>query len=349
MPFARPSPQQIRDRLAAEVEAALPGADARRRRSVEEVLVRAVAVASHELHGHLAWAARQILPDSAEAELLDRHGAIWGIPRRPAASAIGPVTVTGTAGAVLPAGAEMRRADDARFTLNADVTIGGGGTAAGQVTAVLAGAAGNSAAATVLTLLSPVAGIQPAVTVAAGGLAAGADLEPDAALRARILARIQNPPAGGAAADYDLWARTVPGVDRVWVYPRLFGLGTVGVAFLGPNAAIPAAPLVAQVQAAIDALRPVTAEVTVFAPVAAPVNLQLQISPDTAATRSAVLAAVAAFFAAEAEPGGTLRVSRLRAAISAAAGETWHGLAAPAADVVLAPGQVATLGTVTWL
>ena len=315
MPFNRPSPQQIRDRMAAEIEAALPGADARRRRSVEEVLVRAMAVASHELHGHIAWAARQLHVTTAEGMLLDGlHGAVWGIPRLPAAAATGAVTVTGSPGAILPAGAEMRRPDDAR-----------------------------------ITLLAPVAGVQPALTVAAGGLAAGADVETDAALRARILARIQQPPAGGAAADYGLWARTVPGVDRVWVYPRQFGLGTVGVAFLGPNAAIPAAPLVAQVQAAIDVLRPVTAEVTVFAPVAAPVAVQVQIAPDTAATRAAVQAAIAGFFVAEAEPGGTLRVSRLRAAISAAAGETWHALAAPSADIVLPAGQVATLGTVTWL
>ena len=274
---------------------------------------------------------------------------VWGIPRLPAAAATGAVTVTGSPGAILPAGAEMRRPDDARFTLAADVAIGSGGTGTGQVAAVLAGAAGNTPAGTTMTLLAPVAGVQPALTVAAGGLAAGADVETDAALRARILARIQQPPAGGAAADYGLWARTVPGVDRVWVYPRQFGLGTVGVAFLGPNAAIPAAPLVAQVQAAIDVLRPVTAEVTVFAPVAAPVAVQVQIAPDTAATRAAVQAAIAGFFVAEAEPGGTLRVSRLRAAISAAAGETWHALAAPSADIVLPAGQVATLGTVTWL
>jgi uncharacterized phage protein gp47/JayE len=350
MPFNRPSPQQIRDRLAAEIEAALPGADARRRRSVEEVLVRAMAVASHELHGHIAWAARQLHVTTAEGGLLESlHGAVWGIPRLPAATATGAVTVAGTPGARLSAGAEMRRPDDARFTLNADVVLGVGGTGTGQVTAVLAGAAGNTQAGTTLTLLAPAAGIQPAVTVATGGLAAGADLETDAALRARILARIQQPPAGGAAADYALWARRVAGVDRVWVYPRQFGLGTVGVTFLGPGAAIPAAPLVAQVQAEIDALRPVTAEVTVFAPLPVPVPVQLQISPDSTATRAAVQAAIAGFFVAEAEPGGTLRVSRLRAAISAAAGEVWHALAAPSADVVLPAGQVATLGTVTWL
>ncbi|MBX9596004.1 MAG: baseplate J/gp47 family protein, partial [Roseomonas sp.] len=239
--------------------------------------------------------------------------------------------------------------DDVRYTLDADVTIGAGGTASGTVTAVEAGATGNAVAATALTLIAPAAGIQPAATVAAGGLGAGADEEKDPSLRARLLDRMRTMPAGGAAVDYRSWALTVAGVDRVWVYPRYLGAGTVGVAFLGPNAAIPAAPLVAAVQAAIDALRPVTADVTVFAPTAVPVNVSLTLALDTAATRAAVQAALAAFFIAEAEPGATLRLSRLSAAISAAAGESWHSLTAPAADVVLTAGQVATLGTVSFL
>ena len=348
MPFGRPSPQQIRDRMAAEVDAALPGADARRRRSAEEILVRAIAIASHELHGHLAWAARQILPDTADADQLDRHAAIWGITRRAGAASRGSLTIAGTDGAVLAAGAEFRRADDARYTLDTTVTIGAGGTALGQLTALVPGAAGDAPAATQMSLIAPAAGIQPLATVAAPGLTGGAEPEADSVLRARILARIQAPPAGGATTDYIAWAQAVPGVDRVWVYPGWLGAGTVGVTLLGPGAAIPSVGLVAQVQAAIDALRPVTAAVTVFAPVPVAVPVTIQIAPDTAATRAAVLAALQGAFAAEAEPGGTLRLSRVSAAVSLAAGEVWHRITAPAADVARAPGQVSTLGVVTW-
>lgn len=349
MPFARPTPQAIRDRLAAEVAAALPGSDPRLRRSVEEILVRVVAVASHELHGHLAWAARQILPDSAEAELLDRHAGIWGISRRAAAAARGPVTITGTIGAVLPAGAEMRRADDASFTLDADVTIGSGGSAAGAVTAAIAGAAGNTAAASTLTLVAPAPGIAAAVTVAAGGIAAGADIEADAALRARVLARIQAPPAGGNAPDYVAWAQAVPGVGRVFVHPLQYGAGTVAVLLLTAAGGIPATPLLDAVAAAIEAERPVTAQVTVLAPTALTVDLSIEIEPDTVAARAAVLAATGAFFAAEASPGQPLRLSRLSGAISAAAGEVWHRITIPVGDVVPSWGQLPVLGTVTWL
>ena len=349
MPFSRPSPLEIRDRMAAEIAVALPGADARLRRSMEEVLVRAIAIASHELHGHLEWAALQILPDTAEDEVLARHAAIWGLTRIAATAATGSVTFSGTAGAVVPANTELRRGDDARFLLAADVTIGGGGTGSGTVTARVAGAAGNSVAGVALQLVAPVAGIQPSAVVAAGGLAAGADAETAAALRARLLQRIQTPPAGGAAADYVVWARAVAGVERVWVYPNWAGAGTVGVTFTTAGGAIPAAPLVAAVQAALNLRRPVTASVLVFAPATQAVALTIDLAVDTAAIRAAVLAELADFFVREAEPGGVIRVSRISAAISAALGEVAHLLIAPTADITLPAGTIATLGTVTWV
>lgn len=345
MPFQRPTPTELRTRIAAEVQAALPGADARQRRSVEEVLVRMIAVASHELHGHLAWAARQILVDSADAEQLDRHAAIWGITRLPAAAAQGYVEFGGGMLSVVPDGTQLIRADGARFVLLGDASIGLPG---GIIRALAPGAAGNTGVGVELTLATPVGGVDPTASVAAGGLAAGADAETDASLRARVLARIQAPPAGGTREDYVAWARGVPGVGRVWVLPLWLGAGTVGVTFLDAAGAVPAGPLVAQVQAAVDLLRPVTAAVTVFAPAVLAVPISLQISPDNAATRTAILAELDAFFVREAEPGGTLRVSRLSAAISTAAGETWHRLLAPTADVVCAAGQIAVRGTVTW-
>ena len=349
MPFARPSPKDIRDRMAAEVAVALDGADARLRRSVEEVMVRAVAIASHELHGHLEWAARQILPDTAEAEILARHAGVWGVERVAATAAIGDVTFSGTAGAVLPAGTELRRGDDARYELVADATIGGGGTVTAAVAALVAGVAGNAAAGTTLSLLSPVAGVNPGAVVAAGDLAAGANAESDDGLRARLLRRIQSPPRGGARADYDAWALAVAGVEQVWVFPLYLGAGTVGLTFVTTGGAVPASPLVAAVQAEIDLLRPVTAAVTVFAPATQALPLTIELSVDTVAIRTAVLAEVADFLRREGAPGGTVRLSRLSAAISAAVGEVSHILSVPAADVVLPAGTIPVLGTVTWL
>lgn len=346
MPFARPTPAELRDRFAAEIEAGLPGADARLRRSVEEIMVRVLAIAAHEMHGHLAWAALQILVDTAEAEQLDRHGAVWGVPRRPAAPARGPVSLAGTAGATIPAGTEFRRTDDARYLLDEDVTLAAGPTT-GALTAARGGAAGNAAAGQILAPVAPVPGLVTAV-IGAGGLAAGADTEADAELRGRIIARIQSPPSGGTEADWLAWARAVPGVSRAYARPGQAGLGTVSVLVMGPGGELPAPPLLAEVQAALDAQRPVTAQAFALAPVPVVVDVDLRVAPNTLAVRAAVLDAVSAWFRTEAVPGDTLRLSRLSEAISAAAGEAWHRIEAPAADVAMNPNEIPVIGAVTF-
>lgn len=346
MPFSRPTPFELRERLAAEIQAALPGADARARRSVEEVMVRITAIASNDLHGHLAWAAEQLLPDTAETELLDRHGAIWGIGRRPAAPARGPLFLAGTSGTLIPAGTEFRRGDDARYTLDAAVGLVGG-QGSGQVTATVGGRSGNATPAQTLTPIAPIIGLTSAA-IAAPGLTGGLDIEDDAALRARIIARIQTPPSGGTREDYLAWALAVPGVERAFVFAPHVGLGTVGVAILGPGGALPSPGLVAAVQAALDARRPVTALVNAFAPPTLAVPVTLSIAPDTAEMRAAVTAALATYFATEAAPGETLRRSRLSEVISGVAGETWHGITAPAADPVPGATQLPILGVVTF-
>lgn len=348
MPFNRPTPADILQRLEVELNAAFPGADAKLRNSVEAVLARMVAMAAHEMFGFLDWLADQILPDTAESEFLGRHGSLWNILRKAAGAAEGTIVFTGTNGNVIPAGSILRRADDIEYSLDADVTIAGG-TGTGAVTCLTAGATGNAAPGVKLNLISPVAGItsQTTVTLISGGV----DVETDAELRIRIIARIQQPPQGGAAYDYEAWALEVPGVTRAWTYPMQYGLGTVGVTFVMDNKVgtiIPSGDEVDDVQEHIDTVRPVTADVTVFAPTAVPVNFTINISPNTLAVKTAIQAEIADFFRREAFPGCELFLSRLNEAISTAAGEFDHVLVAPAANVENDFGEIPTIGTYTW-
>lgn len=349
MPFARPTLQELIDRVDAEIESRL-GVGPLRPRSVLAVLARVLAGSSHLLHGHLDWIADQVFPDTAELEQLERWAAIWGIQRKAATFAQGDVDFTGTNGTDIPAGTLLQRADGRQYTTDSLATIAGG-TATAAVTAVLPGAAGNAAAATPLTLASPIAGVSSSAAVAAGGLAGGADQESDADLRARLLLRIQEPPQGGAAIDYARWALEVPDVDRVWVFPLQSGVGYVDLTFSVTAAAggpIPAAPKVAEVQAYVDERRPVTAVAQVFAPALVALDPEISITPDTAAVRAAVQASLEDLLRREAVPGGTLLLSHIHEAISTAAGETDHVLVSPAADVVYAPGELGELGTITW-
>ena len=350
MPFSRPDIQTLIDRIASDIETRLPGADARLRRSVLAALARAQAGAAHGLHGHLDWLARQLMPDTAETEHLERWASIWGVARKPATPAAGTVTFSGADGSTIPAGTTLARADGAEYTTDAAASIAGG-VASVAVTASLPGVAGNAAAGTKLSLSAPVAGVQGQATVDAPGLAGGADTETDAALRGRLLDRIRSAPHGGNANDYVQWALEVPGVTRAWVYPAELGLGTVTVRFVAdddPAGPIPSQTLVDAVAAHIDALRPVTAAVSVVAPTPAPLDLTIRLTPNNPAVQAAVRAEIDDMLRREAVPGGAILLSHINEAISIAAGETDHALVSPTADVTHATGELAVLGTITW-
>lgn len=350
MPFARPTLAELIERAIGDVETRLPGTDARLRRSNLNVLARVHAGAVHGLYGNLDFIARQVFPDSAEAEFLERWSGVWGVSRKAAAAAKGNVTFTGSDGIVVLSGSLLVRGDGAEFTTDAEVTIAAG-SALAAVTAEAPGAAGNSDAATPLTLSTPVAGANGVATVAAGGLAGGADVESDDELRARLIERIQQSPHGGAGFDYVTWAKEVAGVTRAWVYPAELGLGTVTVRFVRDDDAslIPDAGELTAVQDYIDARRPVTAQVSVVAPVAVPLDLTFTtLVPNTAAVQAAIEAELRDLLRREAEPGATLLLSHIREAISIAAGEDNFVLSVPAADVGHATGEIATFGVITW-
>ncbi|MBR0653305.1 baseplate J/gp47 family protein [Roseomonas terrae] len=350
MPYERPTPAELRDRVAAEFDVLFVGADPRRRRSVEGVMTRVLALVSHEMHGHIGWAARQMHIATCDLDAVPERAAVWGITRNDAVAAWGPLTMSGTQGVVIPAGAELRRADNAIYAVVADTAIGVGGTAVGQVRAVTPGAAGNAAAGTALALIEPIAGVQSNAVVAAGGLGGGLDIEGLGSLRARALQRIQQPPAGGATHDYEAWVKAAVGETRVWVRPYTPAPGWVSVMFLMPDGSIPSSGTVADVAAAIEARRPVTATgVQVVAPVAHLVPFTIALTPDTLVTRMAVEAEIDDLFRREAVPGGTLPLSRIAAAISAAAGEDSHVMSSPSGAIVSAPGQIARRGAMTWL
>lgn len=349
MSFARPTLKTLIDRAIADINARLPDADARLPMSNLNVLAHVSGASVHGLYGFLDWLSRQIIVDTAEVEFLDRWASIWGVQRTAATPATGSVDFTGTSGAVVPTGTLLARSDGVQYKTTGEVTLVAGVAAAGVV-AVSSGQAGNVAGGE-LSMVSPIAGVDTSAQITVAGLASGADIEPDDSLRARVLDRIQQPPHGGAKHDYTAWAKEVPGVTRAWCTPQELGIGTVTVRFVrdGDASIIPDATEVAAVQAYIDVLRPVTANLTVVAPVAVPIAFQITLTPNSASVQAAVEAELRDLLLREAEPGSTILISHIREAISLAAGETDHVLVAPAADVTHTVGQMATFGSVTWL
>lgn len=348
MAFARPTLDELIDRIQADLATRLALGGAVLRRSVLGVLARVLAGATHGQHGHLEFLSRQLLPDTSEVEYLERQASLYGLARLAATFAVGDVVFTGAEDTVIPSGTTLLRADGVEYATTAEGTIDSG-EATVPVEASDAGLAGNAGAGVALTLVAPIIGIAPSVLVDVDGLVGGTDPETDDALRLRLLERLAEPPHGGSAADYVAWAKEVAGVTRAWAYPLELGAGAVTVRFVRDDASIiPDAGEVTAVQDYINARRPVTAAVTVVAPVAVTRNFTIHIVPDNADIRAAVTAELVDLLKRTAEPGGTILLSQIRVAVGVAQGVVDFSVSSPAADVTHTTGQIAVMGTVTW-
>ncbi len=189
-------------------------------------------------------------------------------------------------------------------------------------------------------------------TVASPGLSGGADTETDAALTARMIARIQAPPHGGARHDYVAWALEVPGVTRAWCTQEM-GAGTVTVRFMCDEIragakGVPSDEDVALVADYVNYHRPVTAaDCFVVAPVPQPLDLTLtDLAAATAEVRAAIDVEIAAMLATRAAPGAKVWESWIGEAISLATGEDHHTLAIGNVTPY-SPGHIVVPGLVT--
>lgn len=348
MPFTTPTLPALISRVTADVVSRLELTAPLLARDPAKVLAEVFANVVHGNYGYLRYIIRQFFAHLANEKWLARHGAEYGVPRKAASFAVGSVDFTGTDTTVIPAGTLLQTSAGAQYATDADVTIVAG-VATASVTAVEAGIAGNAAAATALTLVSPITGVSSAV-VASGGITGGVDIEPLEDWRTRILQRKRNTPMGGAASDYIRWALTVSGITRAWVND--LGAGTVNVRVVmddQPGTILPGQPKLDEVAAYIDTQRPVTASVNVLAPTLVPIDITIALTPNTTEVQTAVTAELVDLLRREAAPGSTILLSHIHEAISTAAGETDHDLPAPVADVNTQAGEIAVLGTITFV
>ena len=345
MAFDRPSLSDLIERTNAGIESRLTVPQTRR--SNAKVYSRVIAGAEHELYGYIAFLEKQLFADSCTDEYLDRKCSVYGITRKAATKASGNVKFTFSGSAVdIPSGTILQSDDGVQYatTSSVDATTG-----IASLEALESGEGGNYEEGGAMTLTSPIAGVLSEAT--SQGIAGGTDAEDDESLRARLLEHIRERPHGGTASDYVMWAKEVAGVTRAWAYPLEDGDGTVVVRFVCDDLddITPTKAMVQKVQDYIDTVRPVTADVTVMAPVVKAVNVTIDsLLPSTTAVQSAVEDELRSLFKAEAIPGGSIYISHIRAAISAAAGEIDHELVSPTANVTAGANELLTLGSITW-
>lgn len=230
MPYARPSLTEQRAQIAADIDAARPGLEARVRYSNIGIIADVQAGGTHGLYGYLDWIARQSVPFTATDEHLEGWAALAKVTRKPATKASGVARFTATAGKSIAAGAPVTRSDGVAYVTTALATEASGHIDA-PVRAVVGGVAGNAPAGTALSLGIAISGVT-GVGATQGVVSGGSDTERDNELRSRMLEAFANPEQGGSITDYARWSREVPGVTRAWVQPSIQGPGTVGIFFM---------------------------------------------------------------------------------------------------------------------
>lgn len=339
MPWNRPTLKQLYERIARDISGHLLEGKDLLFTSVLSVLAKVWAGACHMMHSLLAWIFLQVFIDTAEGENLRRWARVWKIIAVSAKNAVGLATVSGVAGAVLPASTQLVSKQGIFYTTLADAVLHDG-LAQVLAQAVVPGLAGNMQIGEELTLVEPLAAIDSALIVSGEGLIGGVDDEDDESLRARLLERLRKPPRGGNKDDYVAWVREVVPDAKVYVDPLNQGPGTVGICFTTtqqPTPPFPSAEMVQKVQTHINAVCPVPAEVFVFAPRRQDVILRLAVLPNTVAVRTAVSAAVNSLCERVAYPGCTIPQSHTSAAISLAEGEDDHAIISPVGPIVMPP------------
>ncbi len=342
MAYDRPSLSELLRRIRADIENNTEGS-AFLRRSFENVLARVLAGLAHGLYGYLGWVSRQILPSTCDEEYLLLWGAALKVPRKAPQRWIGLVQFTGTNGTTLPLGTGLQSPDGTLYATSEedDVALG---VVVVEVQASDTGSASNLETGAELRLTATVPGINSIGTVTSQ-VQAGDDLEDLEDYRVRVVEALGIQAMGGIEEDYVRWVRSTAGVDvdRVWVTPRLYGSATVGVAFSVVQSRVLPTPLEqAQVQAVLDANKPVDLiAATAWTPAAHELNVVATITPTPDADLTAAIEAeLVAMVRRDAQPDGTILLSHIREAISAATGEDDHVLTSPTADVVPPAGHM---------
>jgi len=313
MPWITPTLYQVRAMVRDDVTTSLQGA-AVVGNTVLRVMCDAMAGATQLTLRYVDWLARMIMVDQAEGPWLDRWGVIWlvnsdgSLGRKAATPANGVVGFTGVPGVVIPEGMLLYAPTGQTYETLEFATLPGTGAQPFQVAiqSINPGANQNLLAGTILAMSPPISGVDSAITVI--DLRGGTDVESDDALRARILARIRQPPMGGAGYDYEQWAMAIPSVTRAWCAPRELGMGTVTVRFMTDflRADTGGFPIQDDINVVYDYLnrkRPVAVrDFQVQAPVPEPISFNLALVTDSLVARNQIATAVSAMLQQRAMP-----------------------------------------------
>lgn len=434
MPIDFPSYQEIIDRTRSDIAKLLPDLDP----TIFGSFVRAFADSQSGRAFDIVLLQQQLLkqlfPQTADGEFLERWAAYEAITRNAATVSNGSIVITGTPSTLVPLGTSFTSATGNQYQTLADVTlisqspisvssltrsgqivtattasshsyasnisvtIAGAvesdynGThqitvisateftytitatpttpATGTITStydgapatvqsVLAGADQNLSSGAKLTIVTPIAGVDPSAYVQFTGLTNGLDIESDEDLLVRVLQSRANPVANFNIAAVEKAARSVAGVTRVKVKPITPEIGDVTILFVRDNdvgTIIPDGGEISDVFDAVYAITPVNtaaSSVIVSAPTPVAVDFNFtELNPNTTTMRAAVVANLEAFFRDSVDFEDDITSDKYRSAIidtiDPDTGDELQSftLLTPSGDIEINDGELGILGTV---
>lgn len=212
----------------------------------------------------------------------------------------------------------------------------------------------------VLSVTTPISGLDSDGNVDFGELGGGADQESDTTLRTRFLDRVQNPIAHFNVAEITAKAKEIAGVTRVFVQEVTPSLGEVTIYFMRDDDPdpIPSAGEITTVKNNILTIKPAnTDDVDVI--VAAPTGVTTAftfsaLSPNTDTMKAAITASLEQFYSESVNVGENIKEDAYRSAIfntvdtETGNTEPVFTLSAPTADIIIATGEIGLLGAITY-
>lgn len=333
MPFTTPDFRKIRADYLRDLRNLDPSVDVA---EDSDAFVRGSALASavEGLYEHQKWIVKQIFPDTADPENLERHAATRGLKLKPGVPASGTISATGAPGVVLLPGLTFVLGDGREYVVTDTTEVDLSGVATVPAQALETGAAGNALTGLQGTWQLAPTGLDSSAEVVE--MVGGAPGETHAELLDRLLFVIRTPPAGGNRYDYIRWAREVPGVAQAYAFPLRRGLGTIDVAITATTG-LPSAETLQAVRDHIDAIRPVTAKnFLAFAPdlIDVDVHVNIRRSGVTLPVAKAAIQGVLQSQFSSLAPGVTWVRSQAEAQISAIAGIVDRAIVLPTTNVV---------------
>lgn len=195
--------------------------------SYADAVVGPLAQAVSRLYQALPAVVSMLFIDPASGPFIDLVARDYhGLERRAGTKARCAVTLTGTAGTVVPAGTVFLTAAGLQFVLLETAVLSAAGSALGTLEAEQEGALYNIPAGAIDRMYVNIAGLFGYENLQAEG---GTDMESDESLYNRVDDARKRPAASGNGWDYRRWALEVEGVGEVKVVELWDGPGTVGL------------------------------------------------------------------------------------------------------------------------